>query len=245
MSKMEECKASMRAGGSGFANTSLGVKNLPELNFPEPAEKFFKSLVPLKPGIWTSHTEVLDTTKPCWPYQFLPQWIQVYSGKCVIIVLNEEVALRVGDISTFSKSCEAMELAKMPTFWLLPGDALWIPPGHTALTLGIPEAIKMDKEKGIDLKSCKPNQHHFLCLGVYVVMDKGWASTYPLAVRAAIGAAWLTPKEHLPDSWMRTSEVAEWAQTFFPQKSEAVQVKAGGMDGSAGAEAAPDAGNHT
>jgi len=244
-SKMKECQALMRAGDSGYANTTLTVSTSMELNLPSPMPPWFDMAI-VKPGFWTSHTEILNATTVCWPYARIPQWLLVYVSQCVIIVVDGAVALRVGNISAWLASCEASELARMPSFFARPGDAIWVPPGHVAVAVGIPLSIKMDPATGVNLKGAKPNQHHFMALGIYPVLDPGWVATYSVELRAAIGAAWTTAKEELPLSWMKVPKVTEFEFALFPKAQAPAEVEPAAVadadgaigDGNAGADSA-------
>ena len=174
-SKMTESKTVMRSGSSAYGNTSFSPAKAVDLNLGKVGDPWFRPLV-VKPALWTSHTETLNATVECFPYTKLPGWIVSYIGSFVIIVLDQECVTRVGDIASWVQSCESSELYRFASWFVHPGDAVWIPPGHAPLLVGIPNTVKCDVKSGVDLKACKQNQMHFMAAAFYPVLDAHWVS---------------------------------------------------------------------
>ena len=230
IAKLEECKHMMKAKRSGFGNTSLSTP-VPSITKEEKQvpwhSMWFEDVAEVKCAFWASHTETLNMSVECWPYSYLPGFFQLFTGNCVTIVLDEECVRTIGDVANWVTSCEAQEFAKMPVFFMAAGDTVWFPPGHVALTVGIPITIRMDKDNGVDLKGAKPNQTHFFCGGFYPVLSKSEVDSYSLELRSAVCAAWTRATPHLPGSWMKVEAVQAFTSALCPNVATIAAAEAG------------------
>ena len=155
-------------------------------------------------------TELADVSVQSYPYQPYPHFLQIFSSRAVVIVMDMEFVKKVGDPATWLNDAEANDLASCPTFLAKEGDAIWIPHGSLPIICGIPLSLKVT-EAGVDVKACKANQFHTLTMCIHPVFDIEFTAALTTEEeRINLAASWLRSKAFLPATWQSTKAVQAW-----------------------------------
>jgi len=120
-------------------------------------------------------------------------------------------------------------LYNFPTFYMFPGDSLWVPWGCMAVPVGVPPVPKLDVDKLELPKDGKSKdgavQKHKMCYSILPMYDQAGPPKDDPEFLALL-ASWLVRCQAiLPDSYLKNKSVETWRDALKPSSAVASKVE--------------------
>ena len=178
----------------------------------------------LRHAIWCSHPDVFEPSLESWPFRCLDCYLTVYSGRCVIVLVDATNSCRIGEPAQWLAKADVKALDGYPAWLCIAGSTIHCPVGSVPLIVGISEDIDItdvkvtlpkvqDAKKGKKAKEGKSEEYY--ALGVMPCFDGGWLKKQmSTPVRNNTMQAWVRAQTWIPPSWKSNEAVKQWKKSM-------------------------------